>query len=380
MGKSMLMDISSRVIALTVAVMLVASAASWGGVAAQGGGRGYGYGGGGGGGGYGGGGSGGGYGGGGYGGYGNDYDQGRGPQGGMSPGELIMGYYSMSCPYAEAIVRDVVGDALHRDPTLAASLLRLHFHDCFVRGCDASVLLDSTDESKAEKDALTNKSLRGFEVIDAVKEALEAQCPGAVSCADVLALAARDSVSMAGGPYYDVPTGRKDGSLSIAADTSALPAATLTADELIDVFVGTHGFTVPELVALSGGHTLGQAHCANFKNRLVANAVDPTLDAVMAASLARTCRSGGDGATAKLDMTSNAFDTAYFKGLQRRRGLLTSDQTLITGSRETAMYASMFADNTDMFFDTFVQGMAKMGQLDLNPNGDVRMNCRIVNK
>jgi peroxidase len=100
----------------------------------------------------------------------------------------------------------------------------------------------------------------------------------------------------------------------------------------------------------------------------------------MAATLARTCRSGGDGATANLDMTSNAFDTAYFKGLQKRRGLLSSDQTLITGSQETAMYVSMFADNSDMFFDTFVQGMAKMGQLDLNPNGDVRMNCRIVNK
>jgi peroxidase len=294
-------------------------------------------------------------------------------------GQLVMGYYSMSCPYAEAIVRNVVGEALYKDPTLAASLLRLHFHDCFVRGCDASVLIDSTDDSTAEKDALPNKSLRGFEVIDAVKEALEAHCPGTVSCADVLALAARDSVSMAGGPYYDVPTGRRDGFRSVSADTSALPAATLTAPQLIDVFVGTHGFTVPELVALSGGHTLGQAHCANFKNRLKANAVDPTLEAGMAASLIRTCRSGGDGATAKLDMTSNAFDTQYFRGLQRSRGLLTSDQTLVTGSEETAMYVSMFAENSDMFFETFVQGMAKMGQLDLNPYGDVRMNCRVLN-
>ncbi|CAM0901426.1 unnamed protein product [Alopecurus aequalis] len=354
MGKSTaMMGISSRVsvVALTLALVLVTSAA------AQGGGRGYGY-----------------------GGYGYDYDQGgQGPQGGPAPSELIMGYYSMSCPYAEGIVRNVVGDALYKDPTLAASLLRLHFHDCFVHGCDASVLLDSTAESKAEKDAPPNRTLRGFEVIDAIKEALEAQCPGAVSCADVLALAARDSVTMAGGPYYDVPTGRKDGFRSVDTDTSALPAATLTADQLIDVFVGTHGFTVPELVALSGGHTLGQAHCANFKNRLKANAVDPTLEAGMAASLVKTCRTGGDGATAKLDMTSNAFDTEYFRGLQSSRGLLTSDQTLVTGSQETAMYVSMFADNSDMFFDTFVQGMAKMGQLDLNPNGDVRMNCRVVN-
>ncbi|KAK1653779.1 hypothetical protein QYE76_071584 [Lolium multiflorum] len=346
MGKSTTTSISGCVIAL-VATMLLASS---GGVAAQGGGGYAGY---------------------GHGGYGYDYGQGH--------GQLIMGYYWMSCPYAEAIVRNVVGEALYKDPTLAASLLRLHFHDCFVRGCDASVLLDSTHGSTAEKDALPNKSLRGFEVIDAVKEALEARCPGIVSCADVLALAARDSVSMAGGPYYDVPTGRRDGFHSLSADTSALPAATLTAPKLIDLFVGTHGFTVPELVALSGAHTLGRAHCANFKNRLKANAVDPTMDAWMAASLVKTCKRGGDGAIAKLDTTSNAFDTDYFLGLLHSRGLLTSDQTLMTGSEETVMYVGMFADNSDIFFDTFVQGMAKMGQLDLNPYGNVRMNCRVLN-
>lgn len=302
-----------------------------------------------------------------------------GPPGGDG---LSMDYYSMTCPYAGEIVRDVVGGALAKDPSLAASLLRLHFHDCFVRGCDASVLLDSTKaHGTAEKDALTNKSLRGFEVIDAVKAALEEQCPGTVSCADVLALAARDSVYMAGGPYYDVPTGRKDGSLSRANDTSALPAATLKASELVKVFVGDHGFTVPELVALSGGHTLGQAHCANFKNRLsgLGNGVDPTLDAGMAASLAKTCKAGGDGGTAKLDATSNAFDTEYFKGLQARRGLLTSDQTLLNGSPETAMYVNQFADSPDAFFDAFVQGMGRMGQLDLNPDGNVRISCRVLN-
>ena len=305
-----------------------------------------------------------------------------GPPGGEG---LSMEYYSMTCPYAAEIVRDVVSAALAKDPTLAASLLRLHFHDCFVRGCDASVLLDSTKaHGTAEKDALTNKSLRGFEVIDAIKAALEAQCPGTVSCADVLAFAARDSVYMAGGPYYDVPTGRKDGSLSRADDTSALPAATLKAAELIKVFVGDHGFTVPELVALSGGHTLGQAHCANFKNRLsgfgkAGNGVDPTLEAVMAASLAKTCKAAGDGGTAKLDATSNAFDVEYFKGLQTRRGLLTSDQTLLTGSPETAMYVNQFAESPDAFFETFVQGMGRMGQLDLNPDGNVRLNCRLLN-
>jgi hypothetical protein len=44
-----------------------------------------------------------------------------------------MDYYGWSCPYAEYIVRNVVGQALMKDPTLAGSILRLHFHDCFVQ-------------------------------------------------------------------------------------------------------------------------------------------------------------------------------------------------------------------------------------------------------
>lgn len=296
-------------------------------------------------------------------------------------GALSMDYYYMSCPFAEMVVFNVVGEALYKDPTLAAGLLRLHFHDCFVQGCDASVLLDSTSDNTAEKDAPANRSLRGFEVIDAIKEALEAQCPGTVSCADILALAARDAVYTAGGPYYVVATGRRDGFRSDAADTVALPAPSLNASVLTKMFA-SHGFTVPELVALSGGHTLGVAHCASFKNRLssfdATNDVDPSLDASLAASLGSTCGSGGDGATAEFDSTSNAFDTDYFRGLQERRGLLTSDQTL-AGSPETEMLVNMFAVSQPMFFYTFQQGMLKMGQLDLKLDGDVRRSCRILN-
>lgn len=61
------------------------------------------------------------------------------------------------------------------------------------QGCDASVLLDGP---KSEKVASPNFSLRGFEVVDAAKAELEQQCPGIVSCADLLAFAARDSIEL----------------------------------------------------------------------------------------------------------------------------------------------------------------------------------------
>lgn len=64
-----------------------------------------------------------------------------------------------------------------------------------LQGCDASILLDDTANFTGEKTARPNSnSVRGFEVIDSIKSQLENSCPGIVSCADILAVAARDSV------------------------------------------------------------------------------------------------------------------------------------------------------------------------------------------
>ncbi|KAJ6387790.1 hypothetical protein OIU77_026377 [Salix suchowensis] len=114
----------------------------------------------------------------------------------VSRSQLTTDFYSTTCPKLLQTVRKEVLKAIKSETRMAASLIRLHFHDCFVNGCDASVLLDGSD---GEKFALPNiNSARGFEVVEAIKTAVESQCSGVVSCADILAIAARDSVLLWG--------------------------------------------------------------------------------------------------------------------------------------------------------------------------------------
>ncbi|KAL2334456.1 hypothetical protein Fmac_015669 [Flemingia macrophylla] len=273
---------------------------------------------------------------------------------------LNMNYYLLSCPFAEPIIRNTVDRALQDDPTLAAGLVRMHFHDCFIEGCDGSVLIDSTKDNTAEKDSPANLSLRGYEVIDEIKEELEKQCPGVVSCADILAMAATYAVFFAGGPVYDIPKGRKDGTRSKIEDTINLPAPIFNASELIKMF-GQHGFSAKDMVALSGAHTLGVARCSSFKQRLAPQ--DPSLDPDFAKTLSKTC-SVGDSAEQTFDATRNDFDNNYFEALVSNNGVLTSDQTLYA-SPQTRNIVNSYAMNEALFFLDFQQAMVKMSMLDV---------------
>jgi peroxidase len=252
------------------------------------------------------------------------------------------------------------------------------------------VLLDNSSSIVSEKGSNPNKnSLRGFEVVDQIKAALEAACPGVVSCADILALAARDSTVLVGGPSWDVPLGRRDAlGASIQGSNNDIPAPNNTLPTIVTKF-RRQGLGVADVVALSGGHTIGMSRCTSFRQRLynqTGNGVaDATLDVSYAAQLRRGCpRSGGDNNLFPLDLATPArFDNLYFKNILTGRGLLSSDEVLLTKSAETAALVKAYAADVNLFFQHFAQSMVKMGNISplTGPQGqgEIRKNCRRIN-
>ncbi|KAL8140360.1 hypothetical protein V2J09_006381 [Rumex salicifolius] len=297
---------------------------------------------------------------------------------------LIVGAYLETCPEAEMVVLSRVTEAVVADPRMAASLLRLHFHDCF--GCEASVLLDDTADWEGEKGAAPNlNSLRGFEVIDAIKSDLEALCPATVSCADILAIAARDSVMLCRGPVWEVETGRRDGrSASKAAANANLPAPNATLATLATIFQNV-GLTLTQMVALSGGHTVGKARCSSFSSRLQEGGGSPDgdADAAFLQSLSQLCSPQEQAAAvAELDLVTPAtFDNQYYINLLSGEGLLASDQVLT--SDDTRDVVSLYAHDPNAFFADFAASMVKMGRISVLTadvgDGQIRRNCRAIN-
>ncbi|KAF2315701.1 hypothetical protein GH714_040230 [Hevea brasiliensis] len=292
-------------------------------------------------------------------------------------------YYDQTCPQAETIILDTVRNAIVHDPKVPARILRMFFHDCFIRGCDASILLDSNPGNLAEKDGPPNISVRSFYVIDDAKAMLETACPHTISCADVIAIAARDVVAMSGGPYWTVLKGRKDGRVSKANDTINLPAPTFNVTQLIQSFA-KRGLEVKDLVALSGGHTLGFSHCSSFEARLrnfsSVHDIDPSMNSEFAEKLRKQCpKTNKDHNAGKfLDSTSATFDNDYYKQLMEGKGVFGSDQALF-GDYRTRWIVEFFAKDQSLFFREFASSMVKLGNVGVIENGEVRRKCRVVN-
>ncbi|KAH7664494.1 Peroxidase protein [Dioscorea alata] len=298
--------------------------------------------------------------------------------------DLQIGFYNSSCPQAESIVLSVVKKHFSGDRSITAAFLRMHFHDCFVKGCDASILIDSTKKKKSEKAAGPNLTVRGFNIIDEVKTSLEASCPSTVSCADIIALATRDAVALAGGLNYSVPTGRQDGLISNAADVN-LPGPSLSVNQAFQFFAAK-GLTLDDMVVLLGGHTVGVAHCSFFRDRLDnfqgSGVSDSTMDPSLRAQLVKTCGSRANSdPTAFLDQnTSFLVDNQYYKQILGNKGVLQIDQELALDSSSSGIVAALASDGIG-FMKKFADALAKLGRIEVlvGGAGEIRKNCRAFN-
>ncbi|MCO5590853.1 hypothetical protein L7F22_044828 [Adiantum nelumboides] len=297
-------------------------------------------------------------------------------------------YYLNSCPRTYDIVRERMQFYISEDPSQAAGILRLFFYDCFVQGCDASILLERPEGSERSA-SLYLKSLRAtsLRIIDEIKASLEVTCPGVVSCADTLALAARDAIFMVGGPWIPILTGRKDSVVAALNQTvtASIPPPTLGFSKLKRMFV-SKGLSVKDLVALSGAHNIGQAHCGVVVLQL-RPIVSEDLDPAFGANLSQICLARRNAVTSKshltvhLDsLTPTTFDNAFFKNVLNKQAIFHSDAALLD-DEESLSYVRSFALNQAHFFKQFHLSFLKMSQMGVltNGEGEVRMSCTMPN-
>ncbi|XP_031248713.1 peroxidase 43-like [Pistacia vera] len=307
---------------------------------------------------------------------------------GSSRGQLKIGFYSETCPEAESIVSGVVRDAFLLNSNMAAVLLRLHFHDCFVEGCDGSILIDNG--ANAEKHAFGHQGVGGFEVIEKAKAQLEDVCQGVVSCADTVALAARDAIALSNGPSYQVPTGRRDGHVSNISLADEMPDISDSIHQLKTKFL-QKGLSDKDLVLLTGAHTIGTTACFFMTKRLYnffpGGGSDPAINPTIVPELKATCPINGDvNVRLAIDRGSDKiFDKHILQNIKDGFAVLESDSKLNDDFTTKAIIDSYLGFLNPIFGPSFeadfVQSIIKMGNIGvkIGMQGEIRRLCAAFN-
>ncbi|GFQ04384.1 probable peroxidase 61 [Phtheirospermum japonicum] len=329
-----------------------------------------------------------------------------------------------TCANVEPFVKHQVKLWWGHDKTITAKLLKLLYADCmvnclllarpamhqanrneiqtwldlefsqvmtelFIMGCDASILLDGPD---TEKKASQNIGLAGFVLIDKIKTVVEARCPRAVSCADILNLAARDALHLAGAPSYPVLLGRRDGVDSKAAWVD-LPLPSISWEKGL-AFFQSKGLDAQDYATLLGSHNLGKTHCAFIYDRLYnfkkTRKPDPSMSKSILDKLRQHCPSKNNRPTSKpkdetvfLTEKNGAnyrFTNTYYSNVLSHDSVLRVDQELLY-NYNTSQLVLEYAGSLEQFRKQFALSINRMGSLKVltGKQGEIRRNCRFTN-
>ncbi|KAG2580548.1 hypothetical protein PVAP13_6NG354100 [Panicum virgatum] len=184
----------------------------------------------------------------------------------------------------------------------------------------------------------THGSNAGLKIAIDLLEPIKAKNPK-ITYADLYQLAGVVAVEVTGGPTVEFVPGRRDS--SVCPREGRLPDAKKGAPHLRDIFYRM-GLTDKDIVALSGGHTLGKAHPE---------------------------RSGFEGAWTQEPLK---FDNSYFVELLKgeSEGLLQlpTDKALLSDP-EFRHYVELYAKDEDAFFKDYAESHKKLSELGFTPRG-----------
>ncbi|KAF3948835.1 hypothetical protein CMV_025216 [Castanea mollissima] len=232
----------------------------------------------------------------------------------------------------------------------------------FFEVCDASVLLDDSNGNK--NCSIEKQALKGFDKIDSIKEELEKACPRVVSCADIVSIATRDGIMLAGGPFY--PT--------------------------LHLFA-LRGSDERDTVSLLGAHNIGKIGCEFIQRRLSnfkgTGQPDLTIAPDFLTEMRMRCQDSHRTTTqpsssmASLEMSEAAgrmtylqalsssissgagFETHYYQSLLNGRGLLFADQQLMANEKTARLVRAYASDDGSTFRMDFAGAMMKMSGLNI---------------
>lgn len=226
--------------------------------------------------------------------------------------------------------------ALISSRNCAPIMLRLAWHDAGTY--DAKTKTGGPNGSIRSEEEYSHGSNNGLKKAIDWCEEVKAKHPK-ITYADLYQLAGVVAVEVTGGPTIDFVPGRKDSKIS--PKEGRLPDAKQGAPHLRDIFYRM-GLTDKDIVALSGGHTLGRAHPE---------------------------RSGFDGPWTREPLK---FDNSYFVELLKgeSEGLLRlpTDKALVEDPAFRP-YVELYAKDEEAFFRDYAASHKKLSELGFTPGG-----------